>query len=121
MASTRSAVRDPPLFTITSSKGTVGFAAAIPFKQSSSRSIRFQVTSRIETIGSAIETRQSTQLADSPDHLDAVATGRLRWGTAIKITHEGLELASQRRFIPNADRPLPIVGTDFNQSVPGTI
>ncbi len=37
------------------------------------------------------------------------------------MTHEGLELASQRRLVPDADRPLPIVGTDFNQSVPSTI
>src|SRR5258706_9828802 len=102
MASTRSAVRDPPLFTITSSKGTIGFAAAIPFKQSSSRSIRFQVTRRIETIGSAIETRQSTQLADSPDHLVCRLLLEKKKESAIEMTHEDLEIASQRRFSPNS-------------------
>src|SRR5216683_259453 len=116
MASTRSAVRDPPLFTMTSSKGTAGLAAAIPFTHSSSRSIRFQVTRRIETIGSPIETRQSKQLGDSPDHRDALATGGLRRRTAIKMAHERFKLALERRLVPDVGRPISIVETDLDST-----
>src|SRR4030095_10041056 len=107
MASTEPAVRDPPLFTITNSKGTSGLAAAIPLRHSSSRSIRFHVTSRIETTGSAIEARQPTQLADSPDRLEAVATGGLRRRTAAQVSYEGFELASQWRLAPAGTPPAP--------------
>jgi hypothetical protein len=79
------------------------------------------VTSRIETIGSSIEARHATKFGDSPDYCDAVATGGLRRRTAIKMAHEGLELAPQRRIVPDAGGPIPIVGTDLNQSVPITI
>src|SRR5213595_2044615 len=99
MASTRVAVCDPPLLTMTSSKGTTGFAAAIPFIHSSSRSIRFQVTTRIDTIGSGIEAGQSPQLADPPHHGDAVATGRFGRRPPIEIAHEGFQLAPKRRLV----------------------
>src|ERR1700751_202824 len=97
MASTRPAVRAPPLFTMMSSNGTSGFAAAMPLRHSSSRSIRFQVTSRIDTIGSGIDAGQATQFGDAPYGLDAVATRGLWRRASVEMLEERVELALERR------------------------
>src|SRR5512142_2252604 len=114
MLSTRSAVRGPPLFTITSSNATAGLAAAIASMHSASRSIRFHVTIRIETTGSAIETRHASQFADAPHRLDAVAARGLRWRAAVEMAQEGGELAPERRLVSDVDRARARVGADFD-------
>src|SRR5262252_5061418 len=117
MASTRAAVLAPPLFTMTISKGTAGFAAATDARHSSSRSIRFQVTIRIETTGSVIEPRQPTQLGDAPDGLHALPTRGPGRRASVEIAEECVELALERRIACDVDSATIAAGLDLDHHV----